>query len=231
MITLLIADSPIANLAEFFEKSGIFIYPIIACSLAAITITAYQAAILSKSRIMPAVLVDAMNRYISNSSEESASMLNEARKNFPSVLQRLCDVVLERQDRKDEEIQEAVQVRAREEIVKMQAGIPFLEIIIAIAPLLGLLGTATGLFTVFEQVGGGDDSYDKMAVGISEALITTVSGLAVAVPTVIAHGFFNRRIESYAVSLEVIMDRFVGAYSYGRRHNDTSDHSAEKISS
>lgn len=204
------------KLVSFFEKGGIFIYPILLCSIAAVAIIIYQTLLLRRSKILPAKLVDSMNEYVYRGDEDAVSQLNEYRKTEPSVLQRLCDVVLQRHDRKDVEIQEAVQASAREEIVKLQTGVPFLEVIVAIAPLLGLLGTATGLFAVFEGVGGGDDKYQEMAIGISEALITTVCGLAVAVPAVIALGYFNRKIERYAARLEVVMDQFVGAFSKGR---------------
>ncbi|MEZ7955749.1 MAG: MotA/TolQ/ExbB proton channel family protein [Rubritalea sp.] len=204
------------SIISFIDKGGIFIYFIILCSIAAIAVMLYQAMILVRHRVIPDGLVDSINSYVSQGGEESIQSLNSSSKASPSLLQKLCDVVLERHDRKDVEIQEAVQVIAREEIHKLQVGIPFLEVIIAIAPLLGLLGTATGLFTVFEGVGAGEEKYEEMARGISEALITTVSGLAVAVPAVIAHGYFNRKIDSYAARLEVVMDKFVGAYSIAR---------------
>tara|TARA_B110000908_G_C10233811_1_gene442110 strand:- start:1410 stop:2090 length:681 start_codon:yes stop_codon:yes gene_type:complete len=204
------------SIISFIDKGGIFIYFIILCSIAAIAVMLYQAMILVRHRVIPDSLVDSINSYVSQGGEESIQSLNSSSKACPSLLQKLCDVVLERHDRKDVEIQEAVQVIAREEIHKLQVGIPFLEVIIAIAPLLGLLGTATGLFTVFEGVGAGEEKYEEMARGISEALITTVSGLAVAVPAVIAHGYFNRKIDSYAARLEVVMDKFVGAYSIAR---------------
>ncbi len=209
-------ESFLDNIISFIDKGGVFIYFIILCSIAMIAVMFYQAMLLVRQKVIPDSLVHSMNAYVSQGDEESTQTLNNSRKANPSVLQKLCDVVLERHDRKDVEIQEAVQVSAREEIHKLQVGIPFLEVIIAIAPLLGLLGTATGLFTVFEGVGAGEEKYEEMARGISEALITTVSGLAVAVPAVIAHGYFNRKIDSYSARLEVVMDKFVGAYSNGR---------------
>ncbi len=209
----------IESILSFVDKGGFFIYFIILCSIVAVTVMLFQAYLLGRSKIIPDNLLHSMNTYISQGDEESSNRLDTSRKSSPSVLQRLCDVVLERHDRKDGEIQEAVQVSAREEIIKIQAGIPVLEVIISIAPLLGLLGTATGLFTVFGGVGAGEEKYEDMAQGISEALITTVSGLAVAVPAVIAHGYFNRKIERYASRLEVVMDKFVGSYSVGRNKN------------
>lgn len=219
MLSLLLDASDTSTLEKitsFIDKGGIFIYFILLCSVFALSIVLYQWMLLQREKILPEALINSMNNYASQGDATATNDLNNSRERNPSVLQRLCDVVLERHDRKDGEIQEAVQVSAREEIIKMQVGIPILEVIIAIAPLLGLLGTATGLFTVFEGVGAGEEKYEEMAQGISEALITTVSGLAVAVPAVIAHGYFNRRIERYSSRLEVVMDKFVSAYSLGR---------------
>jgi biopolymer transport protein ExbB len=108
------------------------------------------------------------------------------------------------------EVQEAVQSAAREEIVKMNTGMPALEVVITIAPLLGLLGTASGLVLVFANVGSGADSV-KVGQGIAMALNTTVAGHAVAVPTVIAHSHFNRKIETMAARLEVLMGKVTSA--------------------
>ena len=82
--------------------------------------------------------------------------------------------------------------------------------VITIAPLLGLLGTASGLVVVFANVGG-DADQASIGQGIAMALNTTVAGLAVAVPTVIAHSHFSRKIELMAARLEVLMGKVTSA--------------------
>ena len=86
----------------------------------------------------------------------------------------------------------------------MHAGIGVLDIVITVAPLLGLLGTASGLVTIFQ---GLNDSADHLAIarGIAKALNTTIIGLAVAVPCVIAHGYFTRKIEVYTARMESLL--------------------------
>jgi len=78
--------------------------------------------------------------------------------------------------------------------------------IITIAPLLGLLGTVSGLVTVFGDFGGNADN-GAIAKGIAQALSTTIAGLAVAVPSVIAYSYFNRRLETFAARLELILSQ------------------------
>ena len=105
---------------------------------------------------------------------------------------------------------EAVQSNAREEILRMQVGIAMLEVVITIAPLLGLLGTASGLVVVF---GGLGETADHVAIarGIGRALNTTIVGLAIALPCVIAHSYFSRRIERLSARMEVLMGRLLVA--------------------
>ena len=87
-------------------------------------------------------------------------------------------------------------------------GMPVLEVVITIAPLLGLLGTTSGLVLVFANVGQGADPA-MVGQGIAMALNTTVAGLVVAVPAVIAHSHFNRKIETMSARLEVLMGKVV----------------------
>ena len=98
----------------------------------------------------------------------------------------------------------AVEASAREETSRLHAGIGVLDIVITVAPLLGLLGTASGLVAIFEGLG---ESADHIAIarGIAMALNTTIFGLAIAVPCVVAHGYFTRRIEVFTARLESLL--------------------------
>jgi biopolymer transport protein ExbB len=93
---------------------------------------------------------------------------------------------------------------------KLEEGIPILEVIVTIAPLLGLLGAVVGLVTVFGSFGGSgaegaDGDTAMVARGIAEALHSTIAGLLVAIPTVIAHGYFSRKLDAISVRMELIL--------------------------
>ncbi len=82
------------------------------------------------------------------------------------------------------------------ETPKLESGLPLLKIIAAIAPLMGLLGTVTGMIVTFQAItifGAGDPK--AMAGGISTALVTTVQGLVVAIPVVLMHTLVNVRAQ------------------------------------
>jgi biopolymer transport protein ExbB len=121
-----------------------------------------------------------------------------------SPLGRIITVCLQHLNWPRQENVEAVQVRARHEVVRMESGMAMLEMTTGVAPLLGLLGTLSGLVGVFANLGGGAGGGDPVAVarGIAEALNTTIVGLAVAAPSLIAHNYFQRKIETMAVGME-----------------------------
>ena len=100
-------------------------------------------------------------------------------------------------------MKESIQEAASEVIHEMERFLTTLGTIAAITPLLGLLGTVIGMIKVFTEImiqGTGNASV--LAGGISEALITTASGLAVAIPTLIFHRYFQRKVDSLVVEME-----------------------------
>jgi biopolymer transport protein ExbB len=102
---------------------------------------------------------------------------------------------------------EAVQTRARHEIVRLESGLFVLEVIVGIAPLLGLLGAVSGLVKVFAAFGNSAANSDPhiIARGISEALSTTIVGLAIAIPSLIAYSYFSKKVETLAAEMESLV--------------------------
>mgnify|MGYP001798442082 CR=1 FL=1 len=113
-----------------------------------------------------------------------------------------------------ESASEAAEATAREQMVRLENGMGVLEVVITIAPLLGLLGTVSGLVGVFATLGAatGDPDPTLIAAGIAVALNTTIAGLVVAVITVILHSYFTRRLERVAARLEVIAGHLVNEF-------------------
>ncbi len=114
-------------------------------------------------------------------------------------------------ENKDDNV-EALELRLGEavmkEVPKFQSGLMFMKIIAVIAPLMGLLGTVTGMIITFQQItlfGTGDPQ--MMAGGISQALMTTVEGLVVAIPTVFLHTLMTSRAK---VLTQILEEQAVG---------------------
>jgi biopolymer transport protein ExbB len=105
---------------------------------------------------------------------------------------------------------DAVQTRARHEIARLERGLVVLEIIVGIAPLLGLVGTIIGMMSVFGDVGqSGLNDAAKLAQGISLILRATLMGLLIAIPSLIFWSYYTKRVETFAVEMETLCDEFI----------------------
>lgn len=192
----------------FLEKGGIFIYPLILCSVAGLTAIGFKALSLARARIIPDHLAEGMENIEAIDPDPVVLELNQG----GSTLARLGRVAVKNHGKNSSDISRAVEAAAREEVVKMHSGIGVLDVVITVAPLLGLLGTASGLVTIFQGLG---ETTDHLAIarGIAVALNTTIFGLAIAVPCVIAHSYFTRRIERLTARMESVMTSFVSSFS------------------
>ncbi len=104
----------------------------------------------------------------------------------------------------------SLETAARREIVRLERGLVVLEIIIGIAPLLGLVGTIVGMMTVFNDIGeAGLNNASRLAQGISVILKTTLIGLLIAIPALVAWGYFSKKVEVFAVEMETLCDEFI----------------------
>lgn len=128
----------------------------------------------------------------------------------PSPLSRLLLLADRNRNWTREENVDGLQTRARYEIARLERGLVILEIIVGIAPLLGLVGTIYGLITLFGGMGAsGPGDNDVLARGISIALNATLMGLLTAIPSLIAWSYYNKKVETLAVEMETICDEFL----------------------
>lgn len=204
----LLAISASAATLEFINKGGVFMYPLILCSIAGLTAIGFKVMSLARQRTVPDSLAYGMANMDSGDSDPVLRELKAG----GSTLARLGAVALRHHGKPAEDITRSVESSAREEVVKLHAGIGVLDVVITVAPLLGLLGTASGLVTIFQGLG---ETTDHLAIarGIAEALNTTIFGLAIAVPCVIAHSYFTRRIDRLTARMESVLADFVSAFS------------------
>ena len=186
---------------KFLNDGGIFIYPLLLCSIAGLTAIGFKFLALARDRVIPNQLA----HILENASDYKK--VTEAISNHDSALSRLAAVALKNKSHDANQMNQSVEAMAREEVLKMHSGIGVLDIVITIAPLLGLLGTASGLVTIF---GGLRETTDYLVIakGIAEALSTTIFGLVIAVPCVVAHSYFMRRIEQLTARMESILTSF-----------------------
>jgi biopolymer transport protein ExbB len=110
---------------------------------------------------------------------------------------------------KDDNV-DALEIRARHEVVRLERGLVILEIVVGIAPLLGLVGTIYGLILLFGQLGQvGLNDNNALSQGIALALRATLLGLLTAIPSLVAWSYYNKKVETLAVEMETICDEFL----------------------
>ncbi len=177
---------------EILRGAGLLIYPLLICSFAMVYIICERTYALRTNAVMPQDLVDAI---IQNKPYSGGRH---------SVLARILEFAEEHQHDED-----AVRAYARLQINQMERGIPYLDVIYAAGPLLGLTGTVTGLLQVFSQIAPDTGLPDPVAFtkGVALALSATVIGLSIAIPALVGGGYLGRKVENYSVRIDSLLER------------------------
>lgn len=195
---------------KFLSGGGLFMIPLALTSIVGLMAILYKFLSLSTPRIIPTSLAASLERFAElHASGREASVLSDIQAGR-STLARLARIAVHMRGESQADTFMALEAASRTEASRLHSGISVLDVCITVAPLLGLLGTASGLVTIFQGLG---DNYDAahIARGIAIALNTTIFGLAIAVPCVVAHGYFTRRIEVATARLESMLAEFVMA--------------------
>jgi biopolymer transport protein ExbB len=206
-------DSPILDLFESlraplgYRQAGVFIYPLGLCMLLAVFVITERSYSLRRGLTFPRKV-------------ERALMSGE----FPdnkwkkrSSAERIVFVAIH-----EKPSSESLRAYARLEIAAFEQGLFLLEVVVAGAPLIGLLGTVTGLVKVFSSMpssmGGGGDFFSE---GLALALLTTIIGLAIAIPALIGYSYLIRVVEKRTASIDWLTARLLDSV-HPRHSSDSS---------
>jgi biopolymer transport protein ExbB len=215
--TWIIAEAPgtVQTIMSFFVKGGLFMWPLLACSIISVTTIILRGIALREKNVMPLVIQSEIERLVPGGSAERLSRIVH---HDPSSLARIARVALQHLRGPRSENVEVVETRARHEMVRLEKGLIVLEVITGIAPLLGLIGAVSGLVHVFSHLGLSSGASDtrQIALGIAEALNATVFGLSIAVPTLIAFSYFSKKVEVMSVEMETLVVELISKCYYGR---------------
>ena len=185
---------------EFFEKGGLMLLPIILCSIVALGIIVERFWSLKRNKILPPDLVPQVWKL---SREEKLDAMAIRRLKVDSPLGAILAAGLSNSRFGREIMKESIEEVGRQVAHDLERYLTALGTISAITPLLGLLGTVVGMIKVFSAImsqGVGDPGV--LAGGISEALITTAAGLAVAIPSLMFHRYFEGRVDELVLKME-----------------------------
>jgi biopolymer transport protein ExbB len=137
-------------------------------------------------------------------------MLRRICQQHPSSLSRLLLMADKHRRWSKTENSSGLETYARQEISKLERGLVVLEIVVGIAPLLGLVGTIYGLIALFAELGtAGMSDNGRLAQGIAIALNATLLGLITAIPSLVAWSYYNKKVESHAVKMASLCDGFL----------------------
>ena len=194
-------------MSEFITAGGIFMWPLLACSVLIITFSIERAWFLQKRLICPDGLSEQLKNLI-----ETKSLDNKQAEEISNLssLGFLLINCLKYKNLARENLESKVEEKAAEVQYSLERNLTMLGTIATISPLIGLLGTVVGMITAFtgltESAGANPD---LLAAGISQALITTAFGLLIAVPGLVVHKYFEHKIKYLLINLQKEVSDFI----------------------
>lgn len=185
---------------EIVQSGGWLMVPILLCSILAAAISVERFWTLQRTRITPKNLLAQVWSSL-KADDMDSQKLRDLRSNSP--LGQVLAAGIANAKRSRDIMKEAMEEAAGQVSHDLERYLTSLGIIASISPLIGLLGTVVGMIKVFTALMlQGAGNANVLAGGISQALITTAAGLSVAIPALIFHRFFLRRIEELVVTME-----------------------------
>jgi biopolymer transport protein ExbB len=194
----------------FFVKGGPVMYPLLACSIIALTVIIERLLFWVREDIRRSQpLLDRVLELCQRGDWETVREKVAGSKDY--VIKILVGGIVHREF----SMVKAMESAAAEEIKRMRRYMGVLDTMITVAPLLGIFGTVIGIITSFELLGSsGIEHPEAVTAGIAQALITTASGLGIAILSVFPYNYFTARVENaaltieqYATSLEIVYEK------------------------
>jgi biopolymer transport protein ExbB len=195
------------GLIEQLKDGGIVMIPLLGLGFAVIGLAIFKWWQLSRVRLATEADLQTVLGHIEAREQDKA--LHYAR-GISGVAGDLLAAAVEHVDEKKEYIEEVLYEKMLGVRTRLERGLPFLALAATTGPLLGLLGTVTGMIATFRIIsgfGGGDPK--MLAAGISEALVCTATGMAIAIPALLFHAFLSRRAKGIMRSMEQTAVGFV----------------------
>ena len=186
----------------------LFIYGLlIATSVVGLTFIVERGLALRWQKVVPREIEAAVQ---SCHSSADVPMLKRVSEQHDSPLGRLMLQAIDHLGWPQDDNVDALQTRARHEVARLERGLVVLEIIVGIAPLLGLVGTILGMISAFGVMGKtGLPDAGKLAHDISVILYATLAGLLIAIPSLIFWSYYTKKVEMVAVEMETLCDEFI----------------------
>jgi len=192
-------------IVSLFQKGGILMYPLLFLSVLSFALIIERLYSLSLRKVLPMNIIEEIITFIEEGKIEEAKTIA---KTYPSIATNIIYSILNvyLSGRKNiEELKLVAEESAKVELPKLEGYVNAIGAIAAISPLIGFLGTVTGMIKVFEALSvSGLSNPEVLSSGISQALITTAFGLSIAIPTLIFYWYFKSKLNFIVTQLENI---------------------------
>lgn len=205
----------IATIWELTLKGGPVMIPIALCSLAAMTIAVERLVSLRRRRVLPSALVGEVRSALESGPSAALARCRED----GSAAARIFAAGLTRWSRSRSDVEKAMTETGLHEIALLRKHLRSLGALVAISPLLGLLGTIFGMITAFRTVALSAEALGRtelLAGGIYEAMVTTAAGLLVAIPTLLVQHAFAGRVDRWELELDLAARALLDAHGSER---------------
>src|ERR1700726_86174 len=201
---------------EIVRAGGPLMWPIILCSIGAAAIVLERLWTLQDKRVVPPELTQKVRQLIA-ANQINDKVIAALEQNSP--LGKLLAAGLANRNRPREVLMERLEDTGRHVVHELERFLNTLGTIAGVSPLLGLLGTVTGIIKAFNAINAGAAGDPRMlSGGIAEALVATAAGLCVAIPSLIAYRYLRGRVERIVVEMEKNALRLVDAVESAARH-------------
>ncbi len=185
---------------DWFIRGGIFMWPLLACSVIGVALILERWYTLSRARINTRRFID---RLLASLRDHGVDGAIEVCTRTPGPIAAVLHSGLMRADKGPDAVTKAIESAGVIEMAYLQRSLIWLGSITVIAPLIGFLGTVSGMINAFDAIAAADQvSARVVASGISEALITTMTGLCIAIPVQTAYNWFITKIDKFITEME-----------------------------
>ncbi len=188
------------KILEFFDKGGPVMWPLLFLSIVGLAFILERFWHYHKVSINTPEFLDKIRKVLKQKKIKEAIQVCE---NYRGPIASILKAGLLKYGKSKEDIEKAIGTNAGIEMSRLERGLIWIATIATVAPLLGFLGTVSGMISAFETIAvHGLNNPALVAIGISEALITTASGLAIAIPMHLAYNYFSNRVAKIVLDME-----------------------------
>lgn len=185
------------SLLDLFNAGGPLMWPILLCSIGTIAVGVYCFLQINQKKMMPKSQLDAVSQSMQR---HDANAAYELCQNTPNVFANtmssaLLKVNFERDLANKASMEQAAGETLVQEETRLMIWVNYLNIFATIAPMLGLLGTVTGMIQSFDQLAAGRSEPQDLAGGIGQAMLTTAGGLIVGIPAMFLYFYFRNLLQ------------------------------------